>query len=332
MLGKSGAAMVKKKCSRDTCPTGNVAKEYSAKCGRCDELVHLPCIGIHRKVSEVMFHVNIKIYCMQCIDANGQTAAIVPKQPESDGEKLDSIIKKLDDIGEIVKQTNGCVKQQQPIVNKQSRPLFSQIAAGLSNGFPSLGVTPLKRKRVDDAQMSNKKLIKSRPLTVGTNNNVSNNLGGPVNIPPKAEKPKFAKPIYVSRLQPTVDVEQMKNYVKNNIAGIADNELSVRLLVRREQDVSLLTYVSFRLACAEKYIDTINDPKFWPSHVMIGEFVEQQRPLATLELKTPAKTSTASDIEMLSKNDTPTTSGNVATGSRGQQMDIPLPDSPVQVI
>lgn len=115
---------------------------------------------------------------------------------------------------------------------------------------------------------------------------------------------KFAKSIYVSRLQLNVDVEHMKNYVKNNISGIADNELSDRLLIRKEQDVSLLTYVSFRLACAEKYIDIINDSKLWPSHVMIGEFVKQRRPLVVLHLniRTPASNNPISSKKRNSNN------------------------------
>lgn len=38
-------------------------------------------------------------------------------------------------------------------------------------------------------------------------------------------------------------------------------------------DVSLFSYVSYRLACTEQLYDTFINSSFWPSHVMIGDFV-----------------------------------------------------------
>lgn len=47
--------------------------------------------------------------------------------------------------------------------------------------------------------------------------------------------------------------------------------------MKKDQSLEKLTYISFRVACVDSFYDKLCDPSFWPSHVLVGEFVERPR-------------------------------------------------------
>lgn len=54
------------KCSRDTCPTQNIAKERTASCRNCKGAIHLLCYGIEKTFAEIFVHENIFMICNEC--------------------------------------------------------------------------------------------------------------------------------------------------------------------------------------------------------------------------------------------------------------------------
>lgn len=63
------------------------------------------------------------------------------------------------------------------------------------------------------------------------------------------------------------------------------------MLVKKDQKVEDLTFISYRLLCNDLYYEKFIDSAFWPSHVMIGEFIEKPRKKYDLELDIPTPNS-----------------------------------------
>ena len=70
--------------------------------------------------------------------------------------------------------------------------------------------------------------------------------------------------------------------------GVDGTDFMLRLLVKKDVDLSTKTFLSCRLACTEALYTKFMYSSFWPPHVMIGEFIETPRP--------PRQTASASDF------------------------------------
>lgn len=129
-----------KSCSRDECPAANISAESTTNCGNCDRVVHLMCIGINRKVKDVLFHQNIKIMCNKCvhgesksskpkstststtIPANKSTSNVAPKSSHrlqqspiwqyASNDKIDEMFAVLQSVEKTVTNTNAIVASQ----------------------------------------------------------------------------------------------------------------------------------------------------------------------------------------------------------------------------
>lgn len=88
---------------------------------------------------------------------------------------------------------------------------------------------------------------------------------------------KFAKFIYVSRLKPNVSEQMILPYVKSKIPDLNENDFSLMMLVKKDQKLDELTFISYRFGCTNELFDKLIDPSFWPPHMMIGEFIERSR-------------------------------------------------------
>ena len=86
----------------------------------------------------------------------------------------------------------------------------------------------------------------------------------------------LSRSIYVSRLQPNVTTDNIISFIKNKIPDLDSNDVHLRLLVKKDRNVEDLNFVSYRLGCTEILYTQLMNPAFWPSHVMIRDFVERQ--------------------------------------------------------
>lgn len=166
--------------------------------------------------------------------------------------------------------------------------LYSSVLANnvtVESNFPSLNSVKRKRQssssftpkriRRDPKVAAQKGLFVNRMLTSGTNAKSNHGLGSPVRARPN--KSAFTKSVYVSKLKPDVTEEAIVSYLKSNIPDIKDDMFALRLLVKKDQKVDQLNFISFRLSCTDSLFNQLIDPSFWPSHVMIGEFVEKRK-------------------------------------------------------
>lgn len=71
------------KCSRDTCPTQNVASERTVNCRNCRGPIHLLCYGIEKTFAEIFVHDNIFMIC----DESGTLDTDQPSPKRKGNEK-----------------------------------------------------------------------------------------------------------------------------------------------------------------------------------------------------------------------------------------------------
>lgn len=137
-----------------------------------------------------------------------------------------------------------------------------------------------KRRRTEDQLETPKAPLKNRKLTAGTDKQINHGLGSPIKLPLAKKTSPYAhlsKSIYVSRLQTKVTPAQIVNYIKNKIPTINEKDIALRLLVKKDQSLEDLTFISYRLSCTEENYEKFIDSSFWPAHVMIGEFIDRPR-------------------------------------------------------
>lgn len=138
---------------------------------------------------------------------------------------------------------------------------------------------------------ANASKFKDRPLDSGTSEDTSHNLGEPIVITERrgrhresnsvsnapSTKPKFIKSVYISRLQPSVTVDGIKLYLNSRIKELNENQMSIRMLVKQDQDLSELSVISFCIACTEELYAQLGSPSFWPSHIKMRELINEPR-------------------------------------------------------
>lgn len=76
----------------------------------------------------------------------------------------------------------------------------------------------------------------------------------------------------------TVTIDDVIKHVKEKIPLENWKHFSIRLLVKKDQQLDQLSFVSFRISCTDKVFCKLMTPDMWPDHVMIGEFVEKPKP------------------------------------------------------
>lgn len=200
----------------------------------------------------------------------------------------------LKEIKDAAVSTNGKLN------NVNATPCGPNLNGGFKftgRNFPSIENSRKsgKRRCPDDSPTSTPKIqFKNRVLVPGTAGNVDHGLGDSVSVNKTKRTSPYAhlvKSIYISRLQPTVTIEKITDYVKKKMPELKTNDISLRMLVKKDQKLDELTYISYRLACTEELYSKFMESEFWPAHVMIGEFIERERKRANVAdfLATPPK-------------------------------------------
>lgn len=133
-----------------------------------------------------------------------------------------------------------------------------------------------RTSRVAESIVPIKVSTKNRILKSCTGSLSEHGLGKAVEMTKRPPKPQM-KSIYVSRMSTDITSTNVFDYIKRHIPEIDNENVKVNMLVKKGQDLATLTFVSFRVACTEQIYGKVNDPTFWPKHVMIGDFVEQPR-------------------------------------------------------
>lgn len=318
------------KCSRDDCPPANLHKDYSAKCGNCGDELHLPCIGIDRKMNEVLFHRNVRVFCNGCsaksvVGSNiNATAKPVVKSSsfssavfgttgsfDASSAKIDSIAAMLLQVHDIVRETNekvtSSVDSSQSYANvvkkvdelkeiatktnaRVNEKCFEKQIVSVStdrnlSSYPRLGTPSSKRKCISSppsVPLQPTRKFLGRKRTSGTATIANHGLGSRVDLgngigDTSQSRPRFTKAIYVSRMQNDVTKEKIVEYMKSQMPELNESGISLRLLLKKDVDVTTRRFISYRLACTDALYEKLIEPSFWPDHIEIGEFFEESR-------------------------------------------------------
>lgn len=157
--------------------------------------------------------------------------------------------------------------------------------------------TSSKRKRTDSPSRAKMNLPSPK---FGTKSNVNGLSVVPKRDPNRDDKPKFEKAIWVSRLRPDVTEEQVVEFITSNTSATDKTKMNVHKLVKKDADLTLLKFVSFKIELNVDDFNLLNDPAVWPENVMVREFM--QVPKATLgeffpRLKPAQKPTSAASME-----------------------------------
>lgn len=89
-------------------------------------------------------------------------------------------------------------------------------------------------------------------------------------------KPLLDKSIWVSGLDPSVSNETMIDFIMTNTQVKDKDELKCHKLVKKDCDISKLSYISFNIDVKTDIFDYLVDPNIWPKHVSVREFIKAQ--------------------------------------------------------
>lgn len=202
----------------------------------------------------------------------------------------------VNDVTTVVKNHNETAKSYASVLSeikdttnemkkmKIARPLVPKSVSGAKtpnrkNDFPSLDERTPKRKRTNEPiETPKQKLFKDRKCgTNEANNNNNNSLGSLVNLVRSKKISPYAhmtKSLYISRLKNNVTIDKITEYIVSNVADAKLEDFAINLLVKKDQALDALSFLSIRLRCTPDYYDIFKNSSFWPSHIMIGEFIE----------------------------------------------------------
>lgn len=297
--------MAFKTCSRDDCPPDNVKAEFTTKCFACKHMVHLPCIGITARLSQ-MNSPNVRMICNKCLNETDDlnTSFSIKSTPKTEKMTIKSIMNEVDKLRDVImangrkldangKKLDAIDSKTETICNRTtligapSTPTFNpknipnrnlpnaskkMTPKSSAQSFADVARNNLlqsaKRKRCDTEQ---KPKFSAPPPKIGTKTAVT---GLSVVAKPKHEKKvQFTRAIWVSRLNPATTNEQITEYIVANTPVTESAKFNVHKLVKKDRDVSTLRFVSFKIEANEAEFDILIEPDVWPEEVMVREFL-----------------------------------------------------------
>lgn len=223
------------------------------------------------------------------------------------------LLAKFNDLKKTTTETNAIVKTlnelKQPHIPNTTRnitpvstrtprrqPLFSTMVKGsLQTASPSSTIINGKRKRDQLVMIENKtaKTVKQTKLPSPKIGKKSLQIGKPlVTLESKPQPRKFEKAVWVSKLHPETTVEEVSEYIINNTPLTDAKRFKCWKLVKKDKDISTLSFVSFKIDCYTEDLDILSDPQYWPKGNPVREFVKLEAPTLAdfMPLSPPPKT------------------------------------------
>lgn len=90
-------------------------------------------------------------------------------------------------------------------------------------------------------------------------------------------QPKFAKALYVSRLNPATTNEQLSDYIVTNTPVTEKSKFNVHKMIKKGVDKSTLKFVSFKVEMNAEKLNILDDVNLWPEGVQVREFQQVPR-------------------------------------------------------
>lgn len=98
----------------------------------------------------------------------------------------------------------------------------------------------------------------------------------------QAQKPKFDKSIHVSRIDKSVSLDMVNDYIAQNSQLKPSEDFKCTLLVKKDKDINSLSFISYKIDVNSVHFAELIDVNFWPQGAYIREFIPQERKSQTL--------------------------------------------------
>lgn len=246
--------------------------------GPCGKKFHTSCINLKKAIVTFLKSCpNLQWYCDGCLPSS-----------------LNAVMQKITDCTDAVnKMTAALLPITQSIalnVPKPDKKLTPALAA-IFRQAPSREVTP-KRSRTE-MEESSSKFISKQKLIFGTKDA---QIGEPISLPdtrrPQPQPNLNMKSIFVSRLHPRTSCEEIINYLLSIQIDVTA-EFKCTKLVKLDQNLDGLRFVSFKLTVPATCFKALVDPSIWPKSVAVREFEFHTRPFVVASLPPPAITTSS---------------------------------------
>lgn len=124
----------------------------------------------------------------------------------------------------------------------------------------------------------------------------------------------LSESIWISKFHPETTPEELENYIIEHTGVNDKSKFKCVKLVKKDSDITKLSYVSFKIDATPEVYDILNDPENWPSDKQIRPFVKITPPKRTLNDFVPQKSNPTNTVpEDVEKMDATETS-NQSTG------------------
>lgn len=164
-------------------------------------------------------------------------------------------------------------------VLKRSTPVTSQPSAA------SLEMSGKRRRTAEIVMIDNssaqtvKKAIVPSPK--GGTKNIQ--IGKPLEVQ-KIEPKKvnqLSKSIWLSGFHPETTNEEIGDYIIKNTTITDTTKFKCSKLVKKDQDITKMSFISFKIDVSSDDFDTLLNPTNWPQHVKVREFIRMIPPKST---------------------------------------------------
>lgn len=83
------------------------------------------------------------------------------------------------------------------------------------------------------------------------------------------------KAVWISRLHRDTTEDDILTYIRDKMGIVADDQLEIRKLVKKDRELTSYSFISFRVSCSEVLFETLIDANRWPSTCTLREFVTE---------------------------------------------------------
>lgn len=217
------------------------------------------------------------------VELKQHITANVGKSAKDMKDSLDVLTKSMDKTTKLIETPNRTTKS----------PLYSTILKSkkkvLFKDTQSTDFTPIssKRKRNEDNdnELISTEAKNAKPTVIipKPRMGISEGVIGQKPKPREPRTPKqmtneFRKSLRVAGLDPSVTVEQLDDYITKNTPITDSSRFKCTMLVKKGLDLSLLSYISFKIDVSDQDFDCLTNLANWPNYVTVREFIRMDRP------------------------------------------------------
>lgn len=288
--------------------------ELTVSCSNCKGQLHLPCIGIFVKADQLIspnikIQCNECVNKLPKIDtqttAPPQQNATPPttvnvnemqRMIEEMGELRKLVISNSDQLNviegkttvimeKVTKQPNFETTTTQtkdntapaliaftPKSNAKSHSISRTQAQSYASAtrYTEASQTPKRRRQETIVPSIVKK--NAPPAKTGTKSSACGLAVVPK--PAQKEKPQYSKAVWVSRFAPDTTIETITDYIRTETHVNDESPFMVHKLIKKDQDLSTLKFVSFKIMVNDDNFEILMDPDVWPHGILVREFTQ----------------------------------------------------------